>query len=194
MTVDPVTGATSALVGGPTEDGYPVVSLDGTRVAFVREDELGQTLNVVDIAGGEPRPLMTKPVPEIQGAAWSPNGESIAFTAVDGDLSSLWIARADGTDAHRVDLGPDLSVAMPHWRPPNGDELLLVGSTSPSAGFLPEFGYRDLYGAFEEPTGWEIGLYLVRPDGGDLRPITPSQRDGLRLWARELDAGGRSGS
>ena len=37
FTIDPVTGASSVLVGGPTVDGYPVVSLDGTRVAFVRE-------------------------------------------------------------------------------------------------------------------------------------------------------------
>ena len=44
FTFDPSTGASSVLVGGPTVDGYPVVSLDGTRVAFVREDELGQTL------------------------------------------------------------------------------------------------------------------------------------------------------
>ena len=51
LTVDPVTGASSVLVGGPTVDGYPVVSLDGTRVAFVRETTVGQTLYVVDIAG-----------------------------------------------------------------------------------------------------------------------------------------------
>ena len=53
FTVEPSTGETSVLVGGPTLDGYPVVSLDGTRVAFVREDEPGQTLYVVETTGGD---------------------------------------------------------------------------------------------------------------------------------------------
>ena len=57
MTVDPITGASSTLVGGPTVDGYPVVSLDGTRVAFVREADFYQMLYVVETSGGDPRAL-----------------------------------------------------------------------------------------------------------------------------------------
>jgi Tol biopolymer transport system component len=172
LTVNPDTGETTTLVGGPTLDGYPVVSLDGTRVAFVREDGLGQRLYVVDVGGGEPRPLTTEPHPQINDAAWSPDGASIAFAAVEGDLSTLWIAQADGGGAYPVDLGSDLSVVLPQWRPPDGNELLLVASTHPSPGFLPDDGYRDLWGGFQEPTGWGIGLYLVNADGSGLRQIT----------------------
>ena len=185
-TVNPATGTSSVLVGGPTLDGYPVVSLDGSRVVFVRENGLGQRLYVVDVAGGEPRPLTSKPLPQINDAAWSPDGESIAFAAVDGDLSSLWIARSDGSGAHPVDFGSDLSVVLPQWRPPDGNELLLVGSTHPSPGFLPDTGYRDIWGGFQEPSGWGIGLYLVNADGSGLRRITPSTGNrydyGLVSW------------
>lgn len=174
MTVDLETGASSVLVGGPTVDGYPAVSLDGTRVSFVRETYLGQMLYVVDLSGGDPRPLTKEPLREINDAAWSPSGDTIAFTSVNGDVSSLWIARSDGSDTHRVDLGSDLSVVLPQWRPPDGDELLVVGSTEPSPGFLPESGYRDLYGSFETPTGRGIGMYIVNPDTGGARPIAPA--------------------
>ena len=44
--------------------------------------------------GRRPTAADDGPVPEIDDAAWSPDGESIAFTAVDGDLSSLWVARS----------------------------------------------------------------------------------------------------
>ncbi len=54
----------------------------------------------------------------------------------------------------------DLSVVLPQWRPPDGDELLLVGSTAPSAGFLPEFGYRDPVRRLAGADRAGIGLYL----------------------------------
>jgi Tol biopolymer transport system component len=111
-------------------------------------------------------------MPTISNAAWSPDGASIAFTSMDGRTSRLWIARADGKGATRVELGPDMSVGLPHWRPPNGGEILLVGSTAP--GFVPASGYQDLWGGSEYATGMGSGLYLVRPDGTGLRPITPS--------------------
>jgi len=66
-----------------------------------------------------------------------------------------------------------------------------VGSTQPSAGFLPKDGYRDLWGAFDPPTGTGIGLFLVRPDGTDLHPITPTDGTGYDYgsvsWAPDGD-------
>jgi Tol biopolymer transport system component len=186
LTIDPETGASSVLVDGPTVDGSPVISLDGTRVAFLREMPAGQQLFAVDVAGGDPLPLIGESLQGIIDVAWSPDGTSVAFIAVEGDRSNLWIARSDGSDAHRVDLGSELSFALPQWRPPAGDEVLLVGSTSPAEALLPQYGYHDLYGAFEDPTASDIGLFLVRPDGSDLRPITPatgSRYDyGLVTW------------
>ena len=177
LTIDPVTGASSVLVGGPTVDGSPVISLDGTRVAFVREMPAGQQLFAVDATGGDPLPLTAESLEGIIDVAWSPDGRSIAFIGVDGDRSSLWIARSDGSVAHRVDLIAELSFALPQWRPPDGKELLLVGSPSSAEVLLPQYGYRDLYGNFEDPTVQGTALYLVRPDGSELRRITPAGGD-----------------
>ena len=181
FTVDPSTGISSVLVGGPTVDGYPVVSLDGTRVAFVREDELGQMLYVVDTAGGDPRPLTKEPLQEIDDAAWSPDGQTIAFAAREGELSNLWIARSDGSEAHKVDLGADLSVVLPQWHPPDGDELLLVGSTvTPRRASFPSSAIDPCSAPSQEPTGsrdWS----LRRPVGRHWAPADHSgRRHGLR--------------
>ena len=94
-----------------------------------------------------------------------------------------------GSTSGRICRSPCRSGARP-----DGDELLLVGSTSAADGFLPEYGYRDLFGAFEDPTGSGIGLYLVDPDGSELRPITPSRGHPLRLRPRLLDTRRANGS
>ena len=87
--IDPVTGTSSVLVGGPTVDGSPVVSLDGTRVAFVRDTPAGQQLFAVDVTGGNPLPLIGGSLPEIIDVAWSPDGTSIAFIASRGSLEPV---------------------------------------------------------------------------------------------------------
>jgi len=75
---------------------------------------------------------------------------------------------------------------LPQWHPGAGDELLVVGSTSPAEALLPEYGYRDLFGSYEDPTASNIGLYLINADGSDLRPITPTSGGmfdyGLVAW------------
>ena len=168
LTVDPATGATATLVGGPEVDGVPAYSLDGTRLSFVRQAPDGEQLLVVDAAGGPPTQLTKDPLPAIREPAWSPDGRSVAFTVPTGDGSDLWIAATDGSGARRLELG-DVSAIAPQWRPPFGRELLFVGSEAPG---LDELGaYHGIYG-YEGATG--LALYRVNPDGGSLRQITPA--------------------
>ncbi len=172
--VDPTTGTTRVLVGGPTPDRDPTFALDGTRLSFVRESEGGVSLYAIDVAGGQPRRLTDDPLPNIHDAAWSPDGSSVAFTSTEGGVSSLWIARTDGAGAKRIPL--DVSVGGPQWRPPDGRQLLVVGSKDP--GLLPGSGYQDLWGGREAATGVHVGLFLVRPDGSEVKAITPADGHG----------------
>ncbi len=173
LTVDPTTGATATLVGGPEADGVPAFSLDGTKLSFVRQVAGGVQLFAIDAAGGTPIPLTRDPLPGIREAAWAPDGRSVAFTVPTGDRSDLWIASTDGSGAGRLELG-DVSAIAPQWRPPDGRELLFVGSEAPG---LDELGaYHGIYG-YDGATG--LALYRVEPDALGLRRITAS--DGARL-------------
>ena len=69
-------------------------------------------------------------------AARHPGGRLVARRAFGGVHradrrgSDLWIAATDGSGARRLDLG-DVSAISPQWRPPDGRELLFVGSEAP---------------------------------------------------------------
>jgi Tol biopolymer transport system component len=173
LAVDPATGHSRVLVGGPTLDGQPVFSRDGTRLAFVRQVEDGVVLFAADASGGQPVRLTPQPLDSIREVAWSPDGQSVAFSSARGLESDLWIASTDGSAAHRLDLG--MSAISPAWRPPDGAEILYVGSSSPGIG--PIGGYRGLWTGDDGPdpsSATGMALYRVRPDGTGLTPITPA--------------------
>jgi dipeptidyl aminopeptidase/acylaminoacyl peptidase len=133
-TVDPVTGASTTIVGGPEADRYPVYSRDGTRIAFVRSESDGDAVFAVDEDGGNLVRLTHEP-PAAPGAtsllAWSPDGSRLAFYSA----GKLWIARTDGSKAHALDLGVPIADEI-HWRPPAGDEILVRGKRDGLAGLL----------------------------------------------------------
>ena len=148
-TVDPVTGKTRIVVGGETDDRYPVFSRDGTRIAFIRSVDGGEAVFAADASGGDVTRLTSEPLKSSGGYAgllkWSPDGSRVALHS----SGALWIAQADGSGATRLELGMPFSDEL-EWRPPNGDELLFRGTRDGKAG-----------------------LFLVKPDGSDLRAVTP---------------------
>jgi dipeptidyl aminopeptidase/acylaminoacyl peptidase len=147
VTGDTLTGAISLIVGGPELDSSPVFSPDGTRIAFVRQVEDMVRVFTVDLTGGEPIELTTEAQPRAEWLRWSPDGTRLAWLSG----GSPWIAKTDGSDAHRVDIDVIVRDEI-SWRPPNGSELLVRGLSVDEAAF---------------------GLFLVNVDGSDLRAVTP---------------------
>ena len=154
--IDPVSGSRSTIIDGPVPaEDEPVHSRDGTHLAFVREIARARSLWVSDADGANQRQLSTDGLVEFAGIAWSPDGHSIATTAVVDGVSSISIVPTDSGVARVLDVG--MPADGPQWRPPDGREILFRG-TSP-AGF---------------------GLFAVRPDGTGLRPVTAS--NGINEW------------
>jgi dipeptidyl aminopeptidase/acylaminoacyl peptidase len=154
--VDPASGVGRALVTGVDDDAYPAYSLDGTKVAFERTTGGASTLMVVGVDRGSPVAVSDR-VDGIFGLQWSPGGDALVFS--NGDLV---VVAADGSGGSALPIKAR-SQGFPTWRPPDGGELLFLGTHDGATG-----------------------SYLVRRDGSDLRPITQPDgslvNDGLAQW------------
>ena len=160
---DPATGETEVLVSDARDARAPAFSLDGTKVAYQRLDADGTKLMVVDLGRRAPIQIAILPAPS-DSLQWSPDGTKVALLA-DGQA---WVANTDGSGAHALDLGLDLDAEI-EWRPPDGAELVVRGIQ-----------------------GGQAGLFLVRPDGSDLRPITPIDgSENEYLWVTWAPDGSR---
>jgi TolB protein len=82
-------------------------SLDGTS--------RGGQLMVADLTVQSPPAVIVADAPGCSSPAWSPDGEWIAFAALDRPLSRIQIVRPDGTDRMIVETGPN-DAGSPGWR------------------------------------------------------------------------------
>jgi TolB protein len=104
------------------------LSPDGRSVAFTLDTTDPQTyqrttqLYLVDLESGAYRPLTTDPAGSYD-AAWSPDGQWLAYASRQDGGTNLWAVRAGGSDRHRLtDGGNDRA---PVWSP-DGDQLAFV--------------------------------------------------------------------
>ena len=83
---------------------------------------------------------------------WSPDGRRIVFEQDSGSGSVIWIARADGSHARQLTHPmPGFFDSWPHFTP-DGRRVLFTNFTADTDG----------------------GISSIRPDGTDLRVITPN--------------------
>jgi Tol biopolymer transport system component len=149
--LDPRTGESRTLVGGPETDRNLSLSFDGTRVAFVRTAKSADTVIVADLASGRLVTVTPEGFPDVSQVAWSPDGRNLAIVAEFESSSRIWLASTDGTTPARM-LDTGIAADEVAWRPPDGRELLFRGTATPGSG------YR---------------LYLVNPDGTNERALPP---------------------
>lgn len=144
---DPRSGDTQLFLGDPAVERSPAWSLDGTWLAFLRDDGSGEKLFVVEVDGSGLLELTPDPLLDAGGPKWSPDARSIAIEHTVGGRAGVSVIRTDGGGVQRLDL--DVTASAPEWRPPDGRQLLIRGVAR---------------------TG-EPNLYTVAPDSGGLRSL-----------------------
>lgn len=146
--VDPATGEQTLAIGGAALDTEPIFSRDGTQIAFFRETDGVRSLWLADDRGGAPRELSTDGLFDFSQIEWAPDGKSILLTTSLPGKTAPAIIPTDGSAAHVIAI--DMMAESPIWLT-SGQEILFRGTS---------------------PTGF--GLFAIRPDGTDIRPIVPA--------------------
>ncbi len=135
----------------------PVFSPDGQKVAFVAPSSagaMGGRLLVVPIDGPGPPvdvsngiEVLASDVPQM---SWSPNGKSIAFSALRDGVATIFVAPSDGSHAPAPITDSGANRDVPTWSP-RGDWI----------------GFRE-----REPDGTRTRLRRVSPDGTNVQEVT----------------------
>jgi Tol biopolymer transport system component len=171
LTVDPVTGEHRAVTTGSDVDREPRWSLDGTRLAFLRESGASNVLVIFD---HQRRAIVATTVPlqniDSDTIGWSPDGRSITLAAGRYE-SGQSLHLVDSSDGGLTALDIPFAGLDVHWRPPDGRQILFLGGAEPDVAlYLVDVGDPTVVTEVARPT--EPGG-LLRPSG-----FTP---DGQRL-------------
>ena len=166
---DPITGATTAIVGGPEIDSRPIFSPAGTQIAFIRGDPGTEEASLVVVrADGTDERVVMPPGYSQRGMAftWTPDGGSLLVNHDSAPLTTPYfdgeLSLFDATSAAEPrlltpplpfgrgggDFGDTTQVA-PMFRPPSGD-LILSSATGPASDAAA--------GRLEELFAWDIDL------------------------------------
>jgi dipeptidyl aminopeptidase/acylaminoacyl peptidase len=136
QTLDVATGHYKPLTGNSRLESIPVVSPDGSQIAYLRNQDgkawAEQDVLLAPATGSGPGHDITRKLDRnIQRAIWMPNGKSLLVGGNDATTAALWIQPTDGGAAQRIETG-EITPAEPFWVEgsvgPHG-EIAFAGST-----------------------------------------------------------------
>jgi dipeptidyl aminopeptidase/acylaminoacyl peptidase len=121
-----------------TSASDPQISLDGKSIVFVvshpniEQDRSDRELVLMDIASGAQR-ILTYDRKGVGSPRWSPNGDRLAFVAVEGTAKDakpqVFVLPMTGGEAHKLTDAPE-GIEQFAWRP-NGQDIAYVTSDEP---------------------------------------------------------------
>lgn len=169
----------------------PALSPDGTRLAYVRVDDAGNSQLWTAKVDGTAQKQVTMSLAGVRvasaGPAWSPDGSRIAFAAGLPGALSIWVMGANGENLQRVTTSPSSDID-PAWSPDGRRLALLRGGSPLNELVVVELATRQertiALGGRNRNPAWA-------PDGR--RIAIASTRDGgsdMELWVVDVEGAG----
>lgn len=149
-------------------DVGPQYSHDGARIVFIRAQEAGSAVFIVNVDGSDPRRLTPWKM-KAGHPCWSPDGSRIVFYDEGGSVSygagdsHIFVVNPDGTGLQQLTHGDNEADFHPSWSP-NGQMILFTRYT-----FAPESELFEIYTM--KPDGSGIAL-LYKTPAGDLNDVS----------------------
>ena len=143
--IEVATGHTKPLTGATMYESRPVLSPDGTQVAYLSPRD-GKPANDLEVmltsagGGGGGRDISSKVDRNLVRAIWMPGGKNLLVGGADHTTAALWILPTDGGPAERISTGTAVP-SQPFWVEASvsqGGEIAFTGSSpsDPSELFL----------------------------------------------------------
>jgi serine/threonine protein kinase len=102
------------LISSTRPDATPVISPDGTRIAFTSKRSGRNQIWVCKSNGSDAVQLTNLPTDSLGCPFWSPDGHSIAFDSSLPSDKSIYVLNADSRQVHQIITGPYMNV-VPSW-------------------------------------------------------------------------------
>lgn len=109
------------LTNNAVEDGEPMISPDGTKIAFISRRDGNREIYVMDIDGNNPLRLTNEPAEDV-GPSWSPDGTKIAFYTIRDGNYEIYVMDADGGNPTNITNHLASDDGRPTWSP-DGSKL-----------------------------------------------------------------------
>lgn len=163
----------------PIQHVGPKYSPDGTRLLYAK-DEGGidsatrQDLWVMPVNGG-PETRLTSGINDRESRAWSPDGRRIVTQSVESGVGQLFVLNADGSGLRQI------------TNIPKGAPVFSPGGIFPSmsGAVTPTWSPDGEWIAFASNHEGNYDIYLIRPDGSDLRRLTNTPQAELSVgWGK----------
>jgi Tol biopolymer transport system component/serine/threonine protein kinase len=168
------------LTASPADETAPAVAPDGTRIAYVADDNI----YVMNADGADPTNL-TADVGASEAPTWSPDGEQIAFVLDD----TIYVMNADGSDKRAIteetgnyrdlDWSPDGTQFVFDLRSDiyrmnaDGSDRVNLTSQSDARDIAPAWspnGEQIAFASNREDTNFDV--YIMSADGSNVERLT----------------------